>query len=356
MTATANNLAVLVARFGGELKGVGHSEGTDIKVTGVATLRTAGAHDLAFLANPKYRADLAHTRAAAVILTANDAPACPVPAIVTAQPYLYFARVSTWLNPPPRPPQGVHASSVCASPIPADCSVGAQVSIGAGCAIGAGCIIGAGCALGDGVTLGAGSRLYPRVTIYDGCVIGARALIHSGVVIGADGFGFAPDGQGNWVKIAQTGRVIIGDDVEIGANTTIDRGALEDTIIGNGVKLDNQIQIGHNVRIGDGCALAGCVGIAGSTVIGRRCTFGGSAMILGHLEIADEVHIAAGTMVAKSVRRPGLYAGANPLQSHEDWRRNFAHLRHLDQLAHTMRALEARLKQVEDSAQKTATF
>ncbi|HNQ75368.1 MAG TPA: UDP-3-O-(3-hydroxymyristoyl)glucosamine N-acyltransferase, partial [Pseudothauera hydrothermalis] len=197
--------------------------------------------------------------------------------------------------------------------------------------------------IGRGVVIGEGTRLHAGVTVYHDCVIGKGCIVHAGVVIGADGFGFARERDGRWIKIPQTGRVIIGDDVEIGANTTIDRGALDDTVIGNGVKLDNQIQIAHNVRIGEHTAIAGCVGIAGSTTIGARCMIGGQAGIIGHLVIADDVVVSAGTLVTKSIRRAGVYTGNLPVQSHPDWVKNFAHLRHLDDMAARIRALEKRL-------------
>jgi UDP-3-O-[3-hydroxymyristoyl] glucosamine N-acyltransferase len=213
-------------------------------------------------------------------------------------------------------------------------------------------VIGAHCRIGQGVHIGADSWLYPGVTIYHRCRIGRRAIIHSGAVIGADGFGFARESNGEWVKIAQTGSVVIGDDVEIGANTTIDRGALEDTEIGDGVKLDNQIQVGHNVRIGPHTAIAGCVGIAGSARIGARCTIGGAAVILGHLTLADDVNVSSGTLVGKSIAKSGQYTGTVPFMAHDDWQKNFARLRHLDAQADKIRALEKRLAQLEHLLEK----
>ncbi|MDI6749072.1 MAG: UDP-3-O-(3-hydroxymyristoyl)glucosamine N-acyltransferase [Rhodocyclaceae bacterium] len=341
--ATPRTLGEIVARFGGELKG-----DPQRFVSGLATLENATPDQLSFLANPKYRRQLATTHAGAVILAADAAAECPVDAIVTAQPYLYFARVSQWLAELPRPAPGIHPSAVVESAVPASAAIGPLAWIGPDVTIGENCVIGAHCRIGAGVSIGADSWLYPGVTVYHGCRIGRRAIIHSGAVIGADGFGFAQDGTA-WVKIAQTGRVVIGDDVEIGANTTIDRGALEDTVIGDGVKLDNQIQIAHNVRIGRHTAIAGCVGIAGSTKIGERCTIGGAAMIIGHLTLADDVHVAAGTFVGKSLPTAGSYTGTVPLQPHPEWLKNFAHLRHLDALADKIRALEKRLAELENS-------
>jgi UDP-3-O-[3-hydroxymyristoyl] glucosamine N-acyltransferase len=322
----ARSLAEIVARFGGELKGDGAQE-----VSGLGTLESASAQQLSFLANPKYRGQLSSTKAGAVILSAEMAEFCPVAAIVTPQPYLYFARLSQWLSSVPAQALGIHASAVVESPVSPSVSIGAH------------------CRVGSDVEIGEDSVLYPGVTVYPGCRIGRRAIIHAGAVIGSDGFGFAKDGE-TWVKIAQTGRVIIGDDVEIGANTTIDRGALEDTVIEDGVKLDNQIQIGHNVRIGKNTALAGCVGIAGSAKVGAGCTAGGGAIILGHLTLADNVHVSAGTLVTKSITVPGSYTGTVPFMPHEDWQRNFARLRHLDAMADKIRALEKRLAELEKKA------
>ncbi len=343
----ARSLAEIVARFGGELRG----DGARV-VAGLATLETARADQLAFLANPKYRGQLAATRAGAVILAAEMARHCPAAAIVTPQPYLYFARVSQWLAETPPPPPGIHPSAVVESAVPVSASIGPQCWIGPDVELGENVVIGAQCRLGPGVAIGAESCLYPGVTVYHGCRIGRRAIVHGGAVIGADGFGFAREADGAWVKIAQTGRVLVGDDVEIGANTTIDRGALEDTVIEDGVKLDNQIQIGHNVRIGRNTAMAGCVGIAGSAKVGAGCTVGGGAIILGHLELADNVHVSSGTLVAKSIATPGSYTGTVPFMAHDDWLKNFSRLRHLDAMADKIRALEKRLAQLEPLLEK----
>ena len=330
-----HTLADIVARFGGELIGEGAT-----RIERVGTLEGAGAGCIAFLANPKYASRLADCRAAAVIVAPAARERTDLPRIVTPDPYVYFARVSQLLNPPRRVPAGVAASAVLASSVPESVSIGAGASVGEGVVLGENVVIGPGCRLGDGVRIGAGSVLNANVTVYQDCELGARCIVHSGTVIGADGFGFARERDGSWVKIPQVGRVLIGDDVEIGANTTIDRGALEDTVIGNDVKLDNQIQIAHNVRIGDHTAIAGCVGIAGSTTIGARCMIGGQAGIIGHLEICDDVVISAGTLVTKSIRERGVYTGNLPQQQHADWVRNFAHLRHLDSLADRIRRLE----------------
>ena len=337
----ALRLDEIVARFGGILVGAG-----DTPISRIAALENAGPGDLAFLANPKYRSQLSTTRAAAVIM-APPAADGPVAAILTAQPYLYYARVAQWLNPLPASEPGVHPSAAVEGEVAATASIGPHVWIGPGAKLGERVVIGANCSVGAGVEIGAGSRLAANVAIYSGCRLGARCLVHSGAVLGADGFGFARETAGAWVKIPQVGRVLIGDDVEIGAGTTIDRGALGDTVIGDGVKLDNQIQVGHNVQIGAHTAMAGCVGIAGSAVIGARCTVGGGAVILGHLHIADDVNVAAGTLVTKSIQGAGTYSGAVPFLEHGSWLRNFSRLRHLDAMAGKIRALEQRLAALE---------
>ncbi|TAH46998.1 MAG: UDP-3-O-(3-hydroxymyristoyl)glucosamine N-acyltransferase [Betaproteobacteria bacterium] len=334
----------LVARLGGELVGDG-----SIAVRRVATLDQAGEGDLAFLANPKYLSRLKASQAAAVIVAhkARDA-VTDRPRIVTDDPYLYYARVSALFNPPPAPVAGVHALAVVSSPVPASVQVDAGAVVGADVIIGERVVIGAGCSVGEGVRIGAGTRLAPRVVVYAGTVIGENCIVHSGAVIGSDGFGFAREKNGRWVKIPQMGRVVIGDDVEIGANTTIDRGALDDTVIGRGAKLDNQIQIAHNVQIGEDTAIAGCVGIAGSTTIGARCMIAGGVGIAGHLTIVDDVVVSAATVVVKSIHKPGVYTSTLPLQSHADWVKNFSHLRHLDALADRIRALEQDVQRLSD--------
>ena len=325
MAGEGIRLDAIVAQLGGTLVGDG-----SVRVSRVGTLAQAGAGQIAFLANPKYRSQLAATRASAVILPPQTADATDLPRVVVANSYAYYARVAQLLHPSVTPAVPIHPSAV----------------LGQGVEVGAGVVIHAGCVVGDRVRIGSGSVLHPNVTIYADCVVGQRALIHSGAVIGADGFGFAKDGDA-WVKIPQVGRVVIGDDVEIGANTTIDRGAIDDTVIGNGVKLDNQIQVGHNVVIGDYTAMAGCVGIAGSARIGRRCTVGGGAIILGHLELGDDVHVSAGTLVTKSLVKPGQYTGAFPVDGHEGWLKNAAHLRHLAKLADRVQELEKKLRELE---------
>ena len=326
----------LVTRLGGEVFG-----DSGVAVRRVATLDQAGEGDLAFLANRKYLPKLRESAAAAVIV-APDARELlnGRNAIVTADPYLYFARVAQLFNPLPAVRPGVHALAALASSVPLSAEIGPGASIEEDVEIGEDVVVGAGCHIGRGARIGRGTRLAARVTVQHGCVIGEDCILHSGVVVGSDGFGFAREKGGRWVKIPQVGRVVIGNEVEIGANTTIDRGALDDTVIADGCKLDNQIQIAHNVRIGANTAIAGCVGIAGSTTIGARCMIGGQAGIIGHLSICDDVVVSAGTLVSKSITRPGVYTASLPVQPHADWVRNFAHLRHLDALAGRVRSLE----------------
>lgn len=337
---TAHRLEDIAERFGGRVLG-----NADTTIEQIATLETAQAEHIAFLASSKYRAQLANTRAGAVIVSEADAGATQLPRIVCDNPYTYFARVSTFLNPPAQDLPGIHPSAVIEDGAQIDPSahIGPHVAIGAGARIGVRSVIMAGCSIGAGVSIGEDARLYPRVVVYHDCVLGNRLIAHSGVVIGADGFGIAMD-EGRWLKIPQIGRVVIGDDVEIGANTTIDRGALDDTVIGDGVKLDNQIQVAHNVRIGAHTAIAGCVGIAGSTTIGHHCRIGGSAGILGHLRIADHVEISSFTLIGKSIRESGSYTGIYPFSKNEEWRNNAAHLRHLGELADKVKALQQEIE------------
>lgn len=333
-------LSEIAARLGGRV--LGQSEAC---ISQVATLETAQPAQISFLTNSKYRAKLASTKAGAVILGEADADATELPRIISDNPYAYFAKVSAMLNPLPEAKPGIHPSAVIGAGVKIDAtaSIAATAVIGAGAMIGAHSVIGEGCYIGENTVVGNHARLYPRVVIYHDCLIGDNLIAHSGAVIGSDGFGIAMD-QGRWIKIPQIGRVVIGNDVEIGANTTIDRGAIDDTVIEDGVKLDNQIQVAHNVRIGAHTAIAGCVGIAGSTTIGRYCLIGGSAGILGHLQIADHVEIAAFTLIGKSIREAGSYAAIFPFAKTEDWRKNSVHLRHLDELAGRIRTLEEQLK------------
>lgn len=331
----------IVTRLGGSFEGDG-----SVVVFQVASLSSAGEGQIAFLSNPKFRQQLNTTKAAAIILSPQFSADTPLPRIVHSNPYAYYARVVALLNPAQRRPPGVHASAVVHSEIPSSASIGEHVVVGEGVRMGDNVTVYPGCVIGDGVSIGDDSLIYPNVVIYSDCAIGRRVIIQAGAVIGGDGFGFAKEGK-CWTKIPQIGRVIIGDDVEIGANTTIDRGALDDTVIGDGVKLDNQIQIAHNVSIGDHTAIAGCVGIAGSTKIGQDCTVGGAGMIVGHLNLADDVHISAGTMVTKSLRKPGQYTSIYPLEAHEEWLHNAAQIKRLGKLAERVSELEIKLEQME---------
>lgn len=334
----------IVARLGGVLEGDG-----SVVVSQVASLASAREGQIAFLANPKYRQQLQTTQAAAVIVPPQFAGDTTAPRIVFPNSYAYYARVVSLLNPGEARPRGVHPSAVVHCAVPASASIGENVVIGAGATIGENVTVYPGCVLGDEVSIGEDSVLYPNVVIYRNCVLGKRAVIQAGAVIGGDGFGFAKDGE-RWIKIPQIGRVVIGDDVEVGANTSIDRGALDDTVIGDGVKIDNQIQIAHNVTIGDHSAMAGCVGIAGSTKIGKRCTVGGAGMIIGHLELGDDVHISAGTMVTKSLHKPGQYTSIFPLEAHDAWLKNAAQIKRLAKLAERVAELEKKLENMEKTS------
>ncbi|MBX9811851.1 MAG: UDP-3-O-(3-hydroxymyristoyl)glucosamine N-acyltransferase [Burkholderiales bacterium] len=335
------SLREISERFGGEIIG-----DPDVRICRVATLENAGPGAIAFLANERYRQQLNSTRAAAVIVGESMRDATGLPRVVCRDPYTYFARVSGLLNPPRQAQPGRHATAVidASAVVAEDAEVGPLAVIGRNARIGARCLVGAGCVIGHDVTLGEEVCVNANVTIYDGCQIGSRVILHSGVVIGADGFGIAM-ADGRWLKVPQIGRVVIGNDVEIGANTTIDRGAIDDTVIEDGVKLDNQIQIAHNVRIGAHTAIAACTGVAGSVRIGRYCRIGGNSGIAGHLNIADHVEISAHTLITKSIDRPGTYTGVYPFDANREWRRNAAQLRHLDDLADRVRTLEQRLTQ-----------
>ena len=336
-------LIELVRDFGGELIGDG-----DIQISGIGTLAAAGPGDITFLSNSRYRAQLAATRAAVVILGPQDRDATAMPRIVTRNPYAYMAKVSTLLNPLARPAPGIHASAVvdASARIAPDAAIGPHAVIAERVVVGAGAVIGANCYVGAAVEIGADTLLYSGVSIYPGCKLGQRTIVHSGAVIGADGFGLAPE-DGRWLKVPQTGGVVIGDDVEIGANTTIDRGALEDTVIEDGVKLDNQIQIAHNVRIGAHSAIAACVGIAGSTVIGKHCVIGGAAMFVGHIHLVDGVTVSGGSLVSKSIETPGTYTAMWAAAPHREWLKTVAQLRRLDSLVQRVRELEEKIQAIE---------
>jgi UDP-3-O-[3-hydroxymyristoyl] glucosamine N-acyltransferase len=337
----AVTLAELARRFQGRVRG-----NPDLVIKRAASLDSAGPDDITYLSDRKYLAQLASTAAGAVILAEPDAAHRTGSALIVENPHLCFARVAELLHPSPAFEPGVHASAVIgpSASIAASAWVGPHSVIEDGAEIMDDAYLGTGCFVGRRATVGARSRLVGHVFVGEQCAIGEDCLLHPGVVIGSDGFGFVKDGE-QWQKVPQLGRVIIGNSVEVGANTTIDRGALDDTLIGNGVKLDNQIQIAHNVRIGDNTAIAACVGIAGSTRIGKRCTIGGQAGITGHLEIADDVHITAASLVTSSIKQAGAYSSSLKAEPAEKWRRNAARLHHLDEMSQRLKTLEEKWQQ-----------
>ncbi len=334
-------LGDLVDSLGGELIG-----DPALNVDGIAPLDTAGPSDITFLSNPKLRAQAAATQACALILSKAEhekLDGFSGARILSDNPYAYFAYAAQYFAArkavPVRP--GAHPTAVIepGAQVARSAHIGAHVSIAAGAVIGERCVIGAGCRIGRDARIGDDTVFHPNVSFLDDCHIGQRGIVQSGAVIGGDGFGFANE-RGRWIKIPQTGGVRIGDDVEVGANTTIDRGALEHTVIEDGVKLDNQIQIAHNCVIGAHTAMAGCVGVAGSAKIGKHCTFGGAAMVLGHLTIADNVHISSGSLVSRSISEPGQYTGFYPLAKNADWEKTAAVVRQLDAMRDRVRELE----------------
>jgi UDP-3-O-[3-hydroxymyristoyl] glucosamine N-acyltransferase len=329
----ALTLREIVARLGGEALGE-----VAAPLTGVATLDSAGPGDITFLANPRYRSKLASTRAGAVILSPGDRDAAAIPRIVSDNPYAYYARTVALFHPPPAVRPGIHplAQVDGSARVDAGAEIDAFVVIGPGATIARGASIGPHGVIGAGVAIGEGTRVNARVTIYDGCSVGARCVLHSGVVIGADGFGMARD-AGQWVKIPQVGSVRIGNDVEVGANTTIDRGALDDTVIEDGVKLDNQIQIAHNCVIGAHTVIAGCTGISGSVTVGKHCMIGGGVGLVGHITICDHVTISGFSLITKSITEPGTYTSGLPFMPHAEWLRNAVHLRRLGEMARELR-------------------
>jgi UDP-3-O-[3-hydroxymyristoyl] glucosamine N-acyltransferase len=319
-------------------------------VSRVGTLAGAAPDAVTFLANSLYRPQLASTRAAAVVLAPRDRDACPVASLVHADPYLTYARIATWLYPAPTVVPGTHASAVVAASarIAAGAQIDAQVVIGADCVVADEVVIGAGTVLGAGVKVGGGTRIGPRVTLLDGVRIGARCIVHPGAVIGADGFGFAPD-HGAWQKIPQIGGVVIGDDVEIGANTTVDRGTIDDTVIEDGCKLDNLVQIAHNARVGAHTVMAAMSGIAGSTRVGKRCMIGGGVTMVNSLTICDDVLFTFGSIVTRSVDEPGTYSGHLPAEEAGKWRKSAVRFRQLEELAQRLAKAERKLTKLNDN-------
>ena len=303
-------------------------------VAGVATLARAGRHDLTFLANPRYRSQLADCNAGIVIMGAADAEGYAGTALIAADPYVAFAKLAALFETRVAATPGIHVSAVIDANALVDpaASVGPFTSVGARSTIAAGAVIGAGCAIGEDCSIGEDCKLGPRVTLVRRVRLGRRVLIHPGAVLGADGFGLAMDG-GRWLKMPQLGGVMVGDDCEIGANTTIDRGALGDTVLEEDVRLDNQIQIGHNAHIGAHTAMAGCSAVAGSARIGRYCLIGGGAGVLGHLELCDRVVVTAMSLVTHSIREPGEYSSGTPLMDNRSWRKSAARFKQLDSIA-----------------------
>lgn len=332
-------LGELAVRFGCTLKG-----DPETRVAKVASLQAADADSLTFLANPRYRSHLRQTRAGAVVLHPKFANECPVAALLAANPYAAYARMAAVLHPAPAPEAGVHpsASVDAQATISPSASIGARAVIEAGVEIGERTIIGPGCVVMRNAKVGADTRLVASVTLCPGVTLGERCVVHPGAVVGADGFGLAPD-QGEWLRVPQVGSVRIGNDVDIGANTTIDRGAIEDTVIEDGVKLDNQIQIAHNVRIGAHTAIAGASGVAGSTVVGKRCMIGGQCGISGHLTICDDVVVTGRSFVSGSIRKPGYYSGGVSVDETARFRKNAARFHQLDELAREVRRLGGKL-------------
>ena len=316
-------------------------------VARVGTLSGAGPDAVSFLANPLYRGQLKSTCAGAVVLAEKDREGCPTACLVHDHPYAAYARIAARLHPPVASAAGVHPSAVIAASarVAPSAEIGPHAVIGEGCEIGDAAVVGPGCVLGANVRVGQATRLVARVAVLDGVRIGARGIVHAGAVIGADGFGFAPE-AGQWVKIPQVGSVVIGDDVEIGANTTIDRGTIEDTVIEDGVKLDNLVQIAHNVRIGAHTVMAGTSAIAGSTKIGKRCMIAGGAAVINSIKVCDDVTLTVRAVVTKNIDKPGVYSGLFPAEEAGQWRRDVARFRRLDELAARVKAAEQLLAEL----------
>ncbi|WP_085675613.1 MULTISPECIES: UDP-3-O-(3-hydroxymyristoyl)glucosamine N-acyltransferase [unclassified Pseudomonas] len=349
MTVTMT-LGQLAEALGATLKGP-----EALQITGLATLQEAGPGQLSFLANPQYRKYLDNCQAAAVLLKAADAESFAGNALIVADPYLAYARISHLFDPKPKAVAGIHPSAVVAedAQVDASASIGPFAVIESGARIGANVSIGAHCFIGARCVVGEGGWLAPRVTLYHDVTIGKRVVIQSGAVIGGEGFGFANE-KGIWRKIAQIGGVTLGDDVEIGVNTAVDRGALSDTRIGDGVKLDNQIQIAHNVQIGDHTAMAACVGISGSARIGKHCMLAGGVGLVGHIDICDNVFVSGMTMVTRSITEPGSYSSGTAMQPLADWRKSAARIRQLDDMAKRLQQLEKRVDTVTSGGQPTS--
>jgi UDP-3-O-[3-hydroxymyristoyl] glucosamine N-acyltransferase len=337
-------LADLAVRYGCELHG-----DPDREVSCVGTLESAGSTAITFLANPQYRKQLATTKAAAVILAQEAVAECAAPCLVTKNPYAVYAAIAAELYPLPRLNAGIHPQAFVSSNavLGAGSEVAAGAFIGQNVRIGDNVLVGPNCVIGDDSVIGAETRLIANVTLYSRVRVGSRCILHAGVVLGADGFGIAQTPVG-WRKVPQVGSVVIGNDVEIGANSCVDRGAIEDTVVGNGVKLDNQVQIGHNCRIGDHTAMASQSGVSGSTVIGARCVIGGKAAVAGHLVICDDVFLAGRASVTKSIAKPGVYSSVFPAEEAGIWRKLVARFKRLDEMSSRLKQLEKQIKSPAD--------
>ncbi len=322
----------------------------ETRITGVANIATASSGDITFLTNEKFHSHLANTRASAVILKAEYADECPVSAIVVEDPYLSYAKIATFLSRASNLPTGIDPTAVVSTSavVAPTAWIGPNVVVDDGAIISPNVRLEANCYIGKNVKIGENTQLKANVTLYQGTEVGERCLFHAGAVIGSDGFGLAND-NGTWFKIPQLGNVIIGNDVEIGANTTIDRGAIDNTMIHDGVKIDNLVHVAHNVEIGDHTALAACVGIAGSTKIGKHCTAGGGAAITGHIEIADNVHLGGMAMVTKAIKEPGAYSSGIPAEPASQWRKNVVRFRQLAKLEKRIKSLEKELNALKGS-------
>lgn len=345
--SNSKTLADIVNVLGGQVDG-----DATVVCQRVASLKFATPEAIGFFNDTKYTQTLKSTKAAAVVIKPEFRHLTDLPCILTDNPYAYFARLSELFNPPMQYRAEIHPTAVIEAKqdIPASVSIAANVYIGHGVNLGERVRVGAGCVIEHGVSIADDTVLEANVVVKHGSFIGKRCHFFAGAVIGNDGFGYAEE-QGRWVKIPQIGRVVIGDDVDIGSNTTVDRGALDDTVIEDGVKIDNLVQIAHNCRIGAHTVIAGCVGIAGSAVLGAHCRIGGAAMILGHLTIADKVTISPGSMIMRSIPKAGTYTALMPFQAHEDWLKTAANIRHLSELAEKVNTIEATLK-VKDNIKK----
>ncbi|MBD2820412.1 UDP-3-O-(3-hydroxymyristoyl)glucosamine N-acyltransferase [Xenorhabdus sp. 42] len=333
-------LSDLAQQLDAQLQGDG-----DTVITGLAPMHSANSGQITFLSDSRYTDKLSECQAAAVVLREADLPYCKVAALVVKDPYLAYARMAQIMDTTPQPAQDIHPSAVISSDVVMgkNVAVGANAVIESGVVIGDGAIIGAGCFIGKNAHIGAQTRLWANVSVYHNVEIGDSCLIQSGAVIGSDGFGYAND-RGNWIKIPQLGTVIIGDRVEIGACTTIDRGALDNTIISNGVIIDNQCQIAHNVTIGEGTALAGGVIMAGSLKVGRYCMIGGACVINGHMEICDKVTITGMSMVIRPITEPGVYSSGIPLQPNKTWRKTTALVMNINEMNKRLKSVERRME------------